>query len=228
MGVSTLANNLHVDDLQEALEEYCKENLLDEAHLGTILERLLQTHDPRDPVPIEERVIKMSDMPSEEALLVELADSEDVSPNAEQAEVIQQVQHGATGLFVLSGGPGTGKTFVTRYLIHQWRQMKVPMVLAATTGAAATRISKAAQTVHTAFQIPLEGMYLSSLTSLSDTYQRLKSAKVIIIDEMSMLSAPMLNLVLFRLQQCGGYPDVKALLADKLILLVGDHAQVGT
>jgi type II secretory pathway predicted ATPase ExeA len=166
-------------------------------------------------------------VPDESELIDELCMTEGLKPNAEQAAVKAALQSGARGLAVLSGGPGTGKTFLTRRLIHEWRKEGKKLVIAATTGAAATRISRGAQTVHSAFNIPLEGMYLGSMRRYDALYQRLKDAEVIIIDEMSMLSAPILNLVLFRLQQCGGYPDVKAMLQEKLIILVGDHAQVG-
>jgi hypothetical protein len=46
------------------------------------------------------------------------------------------------------------------------------------------------------------------------------------VGEMSMLASPIFNLVLFRLQQFGGFPDIKTMLKHKLVVLVGDHAQV--
>jgi Cdc6-like AAA superfamily ATPase len=190
------------------------------------MERLLQTHDPSNLVPLGNGVMP-TPVPDESALLDELHDPEGKQPNAEQAAIKAALQAGAKGLVVLSGGPGTGKTFLTRQLIHEWRKEGKALVIAATTGAAATRISRGAQTIHSAFNIPLEGMYLGSMRRYDAVFQRLKNAEVIIIDEMSMLSAPILNLVLFRLQQCGGYRDVPTMLQDKLIILVGDHAQVG-
>jgi ATP-dependent exoDNAse (exonuclease V) alpha subunit len=165
-------------------------------------------------------------LPAEEDLRDELAGTEGLEPNEGQSAVKAMLESGRKGVVVLSGGPGTGKTFLTRHLLHKWRQEGRALVVSATTGAAATRISRGAQTVHSAFNIPLDGMYLGSLQQYDATFQRLKQAEIVIIDEMSMLSAPILNLVLFRLQQCGGYRDVQSMLKEKLIVLVGDHAQV--
>jgi primosomal protein N' len=210
--------------MQKEITEYCAEQLFGQAAHARIMEELLQTHVPGQQVPAHE--VPPPRQAPEQDLRDELQETESQLLNAEQAAVQAAVTAAEAGLFVLSGGPGTGKTFVTKHLIHGWRKAGKRMIIAATTGAAATRVSKGANTVHKAFSIPLNGMYLASLRSYDPLYQQLKEAEVILIDEMSMLSAPLLNLVLFRLQQCGGFSDVRTMLQHKLIVLVGDHAQV--
>jgi len=152
----------------------------------------------------------------------ELKDTEEHRPNKEQRRVIRDLLRRATGISVLSGGPGTGKTFVTRHLIHQWRKLGKRIVITGTTGPAATRLSAAARTVHSAFAIPTGGQFLTPLGAFHPARLLLQHADIIIIDEMSMLSNPMFQTVLYRLHQCCG----SAALQNKFILLVGDHAQV--
>ena len=57
-----------------------------------------------------------------------------------------------TGVLVLTGGPGTGKTTTVRGIVALFRRMGLEIVLAAPTGRAAKRMSELtgmeAQTVH--------------------------------------------------------------------------------
>jgi hypothetical protein len=53
----------------------------------------------------------------------------------------------------LTGGPGCGKSFTAQQLIHWGRHNGKRMVLCATTGAAAVRLSAFASTVHSGFAV---------------------------------------------------------------------------
>ncbi|KAG2482459.1 hypothetical protein HYH03_018605 [Edaphochlamys debaryana] len=144
---------------------------------------------------------------------------------------------GAKGLHLLSGGPGSGKTFTVRKLTRQLRQAGKSVQLAAATGAAAVRLSPYASTAHGAFVLPVgrgaqgkaRGGGGSSFRALSSTDARcmaLQNTDVFIIDEYSMLTAAMLHLILMRLWQASGLASIEEMLEQKLIILVGDHAQL--
>lgn len=133
----------------------------------------------------------------------------------------------ARGLHFLSGGPGCGKTFTITYLTHSFNNRHVSCLPCATTGAAATRIGLGATTLHSIFSIPARNAFLSFLPAENPVYSRLQQARVIIIDEVSMLSPTTLGFVMYRLAQAHGLVhDIPLLLRQVLILLVGDHAQL--
>jgi nucleoside-triphosphatase THEP1 len=143
--------------------------------------------------------------------------------NAQQAAaVLALTAPDAKGIHVLSGAPGSGKTFCTKVICEHLAQQGRLMFLSATTGAAATRLSRHASTVHSAFKIPAVGRYVSELSTIDMPFQKLLLADVIIIDEMSMLTSLVFSTVLHRIREVAGHD----FLASKLILLVGDHCQL--
>jgi ATP-dependent exoDNAse (exonuclease V) alpha subunit len=98
------------------------------------------------------------------------------------------------------------------------------VLLSATTGAAALRLSSNTSTTHTLFHIPSRG-YLTPLPEPSTVLERLHSADVIVIDEMSMMISYMLCTVEHRLKQtCKD--TISNTFYNKLVLLVGDLAQL--
>ena len=99
------------------------------------------------------------------------------------------------------------------------------MLLSATTGAAATRLSKSAATVHNSFVIPVKG-FIRQLRQTNVMRDVLKQCDLYFIDEMSMLTTDMLHNVLNRLMQIHGCPSIPKLLQKVLVILVGDHGQV--
>jgi hypothetical protein len=103
-------------------------------------------------------------------------------------------------------------------------------MVTATSGPAATRISKWAQTVHSAFGVfgdkGCKGKYLCPIAPTNPLHSSIASTEVFIIDEMSMLSCEMLSVVLYRIMTCCGYATIDEVLQKKLIILVGDHCQL--
>ena len=96
------------------------------------------------------------------------------------------------------------------------------MLLSATTGAAALRLSSTVSTTHTLFRIPSRD-YLSPLPS--NVLERLHSADVIVIDEMSMKTSYILCTVEHRLKQACR-DTISNTFCNKLVLLVGYLAQL--
>lgn len=123
------------------------------------------------------------------------------------------------GLFILSGGPGTGKTTTIKMIIHYFEKEGLDIFLAAPTGRAAKRMTEAtgyeARTIHRMLE-------LNSSLSDDDTrrlqFERNESnpleADVVIIDEMSMVDTPVFQALL------------KAVAPGTRLILVGDVDQL--
>jgi ATP-dependent exoDNAse (exonuclease V) alpha subunit len=101
--------------------------------------------------------------------------------------------------------------------------LKNKVILTATTGCAASRLSSKASTFHSTFHIQCKG-YVRPLQEFSVEFQILKETDVIIIDEMSMVTSTLLQSVETRLWQIEN--DTNEPYHSKLVILVGDHAQL--
>ncbi|TBR56411.1 exodeoxyribonuclease V subunit alpha [Westiellopsis prolifica IICB1] len=113
---------------------------------------------------------------------------------------------------VLTGGPGTGKTFSVRTIVELWKAMGKSIALAAPTGRAAQRLSEMtgleAKTVHRLLEFDPKKMGFKR--DMSNPLPQ----KAIIVDEASMLD-------LFL-----AYSLIKAVPEDGQILFVGDIDQL--
>ncbi len=121
------------------------------------------------------------------------------------------------GIFVLTGGPGTGKTTTINALIRFFENEGMEVLLAAPTGRAAKRMKEAtgkeASTIHR-----LLGATGSSEDSGAVVFERDENspleADVIIIDEMSMVDISLMNSLL------------KAVPVGTRLVMVGDANQL--
>ena len=123
------------------------------------------------------------------------------------------------GLFILSGGPGTGKTTTINMIIRYFESEGMDIFLAAPTGRAAKRMTEAtgfeAKTIHRLLE-------LNSALSDDDTrranFERNQEnpleADVVIIDEMSMVDIQLFQALL------------KAIVPGTRLILVGDVDQL--
>lgn len=115
-------------------------------------------------------------------------------------------------VMVLTGGPGTGKTFCTRTIVELWKAMGKSIALAAPTGRAAQRLSEMtgleAKTIHRLLEFDPKSMDFKR-----DENNPLPQ-KALIVDEASMLD-------LFL-----AYSLIKALPSDGQVLFVGDIDQL--
>lgn len=122
------------------------------------------------------------------------------------------------GIFLLSGGPGTGKTTTINTMIHYFEQEGMDLYLAAPTGRAAKRMTEAtgyeARTIHRLLElsgaVPEEGKTASFERNETNPLE----ADVIIIDEMSMVDIHLFQALL------------RAVMPGTRLILVGDVNQL--
>ena len=123
------------------------------------------------------------------------------------------------GLFILSGGPGTGKTTTINMMIRYFEAEGLDILLGAPTGRAAKRMAEAtgfeARTIHRMLEL---GSALSDEKMHKVTFGRNKEnpleADVIIIDEMSMVDIQLFQSLL------------EAVVPGTRLVLVGDVNQL--
>jgi len=123
------------------------------------------------------------------------------------------------GLFILSGGPGTGKTTTINMMIRYFEEEGLDIFLAAPTGRAAKRMTEAtgfeARTIHRMLEL---NSALSDEDSRRVRFERNRDnpleADVIIIDEMSMVDIQLFQALL------------SAIIPGTRLILVGDVDQL--
>jgi len=101
--------------------------------------------------------------------------------------------------------------------------LKKKVVLIATIGCVASRLSSKASTIHNTFHIQCKG-YVRPLQELSVEFQILKEINIIIIDEMLMMTNTSLQNIEITLQQIEN--DTNEPYHYKLVILVSNHAQL--
>lgn len=124
-------------------------------------------------------------------------------------------QAASNGVFILTGGPGTGKTTVVRAIIRVFDAMGLRIALAAPTGRAAKRMSQSAgeeaKTIHRLLE--MEYGAEDKLRFRKNENDQLED-DVVIIDEASMLDLMLTNALL------------KAIKPGARLILIGDVNQL--
>ena len=180
---------IYLPELQEA-ECYIRQRLLMAAQLQFPQERSLQT---------------MLRKAQQESGLVY---------SSQQEEAILRAAD--SGVLLLTGGPGTGKTTILKAILSIYQQMGLKCVLAAPTGRAAKRLTEVtgeeASTIHRLLEANIDAN-TGQMYFVRDESNPLK-ADAVIVDEMSMVDVLLLDSLL------------RAVPPRARLILVGDPDQL--
>ena len=132
-------------------------------------------------------------------------------------EQTQAIREAATsGLLLITGGPGTGKTTILRGILELLGQNQLRCLLAAPTGRAAKRLTEVtgedASTIHRLLEAGIDPA-TGKMFFARDAENPLK-CDAVIVDEMSMVDVSLL------------YSLLQAIPAGKRLILVGDPDQL--
>ena len=137
-----------------------------------------------------------------------------IAYSAQQEQAIRQAA--TSGLLLVTGGPGTGKTTILNGILELFGQMQLKCLLAAPTGRAAKRLTEVtgedASTIHRLLEAGIDPE-TGKMCFVRDESNPLKT-DVVIVDEMSMVDVQLLHSLL------------KAIPAGKRLILVGDPDQL--
>lgn len=123
-----------------------------------------------------------------------------------------------SGVLVLTGGPGTGKTTTINAMIQYFEAESMDIMLAAPTGRAAKRMTEAtgheAQTIHRMLEVSGNPENEDGPNGFARNENYPLETDVVIIDEMSMVDIALMNSLL------------KAIMPGTRLILVGDGNQL--
>ena len=244
------------EDLLECLQEYSRRHMLEGQDFSAPLQKLTARYnkirrqlglpvdtggvsdddepvsDQEDPdLPCQTYEPQPTDFAAEFSSIASLALTE------EQQTLFDRILAAESGLYVISGPPGCGKSLLTKKLAVALEAQGRRTMLMASTGIAAVRLSESATTVHSSFAITAKRTMFSVMSATSASYQELLAANVFLIDEFSMLTSHTLNYLILRLKQVHnshveGDGDGHVMfgqgrgLEKVLLIFVGDHAQL--
>jgi ATP-dependent exoDNAse (exonuclease V) alpha subunit len=140
-----------------------------------------------------------------------------------QAEALQILKTG--GNVFLTGEPGSGKTHLVNTYVRYLRERGIEPAITASTGIAATHLG--GMTIHSwsgiGVRTELSPYDLDKLTQNERVVKRVRRARVLIIDEISMLSAQTFALVELA---CRALRDSTEVFGGLPVVLVGDFFQL--
>ena len=149
-----------------------------------------------------------------EKLVRSIASESGIAYSSEQEQAIREAA--VSGLLLITGGPGTGKTTILNGILELLGRMQLKCLLAAPTGRAAKRLTEVtgeeASTIHRLLEASID-QNTGKMFFVKDEDSPLK-CDAVIVDEMSMVDVQLLHSLL------------KAVPTGKRLILVGDPDQL--
>lgn len=159
-------------------------------------------------------------LPAEEQALLQKIDQAEMELGIELDELQKRsvLESMKNGVFILSGGPGTGKTTTINAIIRCFLSQGMDILLAAPTGRAAKRMSEAtgyeSRTIHRLLELSGAAAAEGGAAHFERNEENPLEADVIIVDEMSMVD-------IFLFQSL-----LKAIAVGTRLIMVGDVNQL--
>jgi len=215
--ITVVANLLHLseDDITEAADDLIEKGVLatrDIANLkGVYLKRMYDCEEY-----ISKKLFLLSLNEKDEDFNQEIEETEKVL-NIKFADMQKRaiIKAARSGVMVLTGGPGTGKTTTLMGIIKLFENMGLKVLLAAPTGRAAKRMSEVtgveAKTIHRLLEVEYGR---ENLLVFARCENNPLDADVIIIDEASMVDTYIFAALL------------KAIPNSSKLIIVGDADQI--
>ncbi|MCX4322212.1 MAG: ATP-dependent RecD-like DNA helicase [Lachnospiraceae bacterium] len=159
-------------------------------------------------------------LPAEEEALLQKIDQVEadlgiVLDSLQKRSVLESIRN---GVFILSGGPGTGKTTTINAIIRYFLSQGMDISLAAPTGRAAKRMTEAtgyeSRTIHRLLELSGTAALEGKAARFERNEENPLEADVIIVDEMSMVD-------IFLFQSL-----LKAIAVGTRLIIVGDVNQL--
>jgi exodeoxyribonuclease V alpha subunit len=150
------------------------------------------------------------DLPRVQRWIERFTEKAGIKLNLQQQQAVEMAA--SSRVLILTGGPGTGKTFTTRTIVALWKAMGKSIAQASPTGRAAQRLSEMtrleAKTLHRLLEFD------PKTYSFQRNQENPIPAQAIVVDEASMLDLFLANSL------------TKAIANDAQLLIVGDVDQL--